>query len=237
MNEVINIIGLKKEESIKKRKEYKKKYYILNREKQLLKSKEWYLKNKERKTQKSKERYLKNKEVISKKRKENYLVNKEKVKQQSREWYLKNKEKRNKKSKEWVSKNKEKHKQLLKRWFSENREYIRKKNRERRRTDSTFRMVSNIRRRILSALKGRNKSSNTMKLLGADIEQVWKHLESTFKPGMTRENHGLWHIDHIIPCASFELSKPEAHAKCFHCTNLQALWAHENLSKGDRFVA
>ena len=61
-----------------------------------------------------------------------------------------------------------------------------------------------------------------------------KHLESTFKKGMNWEKFkkGVIHIDHIRPCVSFDLSKPEEQAKCFHYTNLQALWAHENLSKG-----
>ena len=243
MNTIVNVTGLalkslgaSDEDTIKKQKikEYKTKYYILNKEKISQYSKEWYSKNKERKNKKSKERYLKNKEIVSKQRKEYYLINKERVKEKSKEWYSKNKEKRNKKAKEWILKNKEKHRQLMKKWFSKNKEYIREKNRKRRKTDSTFRMISNIRRRILLALKGKNKSNNTMKLLGADFEQVWKHLELTFKPGMTRENHGLWHIDHIIPCASFDLSKPEEQAKCFHYTNLQALWAHENLSKGNK---
>jgi hypothetical protein len=246
MNTIVNVTGMtlkcletNENNAIKKQKikEHKRKYYILNREKNLLKSREWYKKNKEKKLKKSKERYLKNKEIVSKQRKEHYLKNKERAKQESKKWYLKNKERRAKKSKEWVIKNKEKHKQLMKKWFLENKEYIRKKNKERRATDPTFRMVSNIRRRILLALKGKNKSANTMKLLGADIEQVWKHLESTFKPGMTKENHGEWHIDHIIPCISFDLSKPEEQAKCFHYTNLQALWAHENLSKGAKILS
>ena len=45
---------------------------------------------------------------------------------------------------------------------------------------------------------------------------------------MTKENHGLWHVDHIIPCASFDLSKPEEQARCFHYSNLQALWSRED---------
>jgi hypothetical protein len=47
----------------------------------------------------------------------------------------------------------------------------------------------------------------------------------------------VWHIDHIIPCVSFDLSKPKEQAKCFHYSNLQALWKHENLSKGAKILS
>ena len=60
------------------------------------------------------------------------------------------------------------------------------------------------------------------------------HLEAQFKPGMTWDNYGLkgWHVDHIRPCASFDLRDPEQQRRCFHYTNLQPLWAEENLKKG-----
>ena len=78
------------------------------------------------------------------------------------------------------------------------------------------------------------KSKSTQELIGCDIEQLWIHLEKSFKSGMTRKNYGKWHVDHIIPCASFDLTKPEEQAKCFHYTNLQPLWASENLAKGSK---
>ena len=99
-----------------------------------------------------------------------------------------------------------------------------------------FRLKENLRHRIYMALKGTVKSKRTIDLLGTSIDNLWNHLEKTFKPGMTRENHGLWHIDHIKPCSSFDLSKPEEQAKCFHHTNLKALWAHENLSKSNKIL-
>ncbi len=52
---------------------------------------------------------------------------------------------------------------------------------------------------------------------------------------MTRENHGERHIDHIKPCAEFDLNNPEEQKKCFHFSNLQPLWAEENISKGAKY--
>jgi hypothetical protein len=129
-----------------------------------------------------------------------------------------------------------------KKYYLNNKEKIKKRTlnyyNKKRKTDNIFRLTINIRRRINGAINLNNKSANTMLLLGVpNIEFLWKHLESTFKPGMTRKNYGLWHVDHIIPCSIFDLSKPEEQRKCFHYTNLQALWAHENLSKSNKSVA
>ena len=97
-----------------------------------------------------------------------------------------------------------------------------------------------LRSRLCSALKGKTKSKSTLKLLGFTILKLKQHLENQFKKGMNWSNYGNgwygmgmeeWHIDHIRPCASFDLSKPEEQHKCFNYTNLQPLWAKENLEK------
>jgi hypothetical protein len=89
--------------------------------------------------------------------------------------------------------------------------------------------------RIRKVLKGIiKKSESTQILVGCTIEELWIHLEKQFKPGMTKENHGKWHVDHIKPCSSFDLTKASEQRECFHYTNLQPLWASENLSKGNR---
>ena len=96
----------------------------------------------------------------------------------------------------------------------------------------------NLRSRLSKAISSNNKSSNTMVLLGiANIEFLWKHLEKTFKKGMTRENYGKWHIDHIRPCANFDLSDSDQQKQCFHYTNLQPLWALDNLLKSNKYEA
>lgn len=71
-------------------------------------------------------------------------------------------------------------------------------------------------------------------LIGCSPDELKKHLENQFQPGMTWDNHGLygWHIDHIRPCASFDLTDPEQQKQCSHYTNLQPLWAQDNLDKG-----
>lgn len=63
------------------------------------------------------------------------------------------------------------------------------------------------------------------------------HLESKFKPGMSWKNYGpVWHIDHIKPCAKFDLTDPAQQRECFHWTNLQPLFALENLQKSDKYA-
>lgn len=96
--------------------------------------------------------------------------------------------------------------------------------------------------RIWAALKGIAKTDHTMSLVGCSIEQFKAHLEARFQPGMTWENRGLWrvdgpqkwHIDHILPCAAFDLSDPEQQRKCFHYTNCRPIWAKENHEKVDK---
>ena len=91
---------------------------------------------------------------------------------------------------------------------------------------------------MYKVLKGLVKSAPTLKLLDVpNIEFLWQHLEKKFQPGMTRENYGLWHVDHIIPCASFDFSDPKQQKKCFHYTNLQPLWATDNFSKGAKIIS
>jgi hypothetical protein len=221
-------------------KEYNKKYYSKNKEKIRQYLKEYNLKNKEKIKQKKKEYNLKNKEKIKQKKKEYYLKNKEKMNKLSEKYYLKNKEKMNKLSREWYLKNKEKvtiwSKEYYKKWYLKNKEYIlrqhNKYKKEKRKIDPNFKLISNIRSRISMVLKGNSKCKSTMKLLGCSVEECWKHLESKFQPGMTRENHGKWHIDHIIPCAAFDFRCPVQQLTCFHYSNLQPLWAEQNLSKG-----
>lgn len=97
-------------------------------------------------------------------------------------------------------------------------------------------VAANMRRRVNQALKhqGTIKSNHTMDYVGCSKEELVKHIESKFKGGMSWDNYGLkgWHIDHIIPLCSYDLTIDKNRYTAFHYTNLQPLWAKDNLKKG-----
>ena len=100
-----------------------------------------------------------------------------------------------------------------------------------------FRMVHCLRERLRAVLRGKNKSATTMALLGCTVEELRNHLEKQFVDGMTWTNRGtVWHIDHMWPVTSFDLSDAEQQRRCFHFTNLQPLFASENMSKGNKNI-
>ena len=109
--------------------------------------------------------------------------------------------------------------------------------RERYHTDPQYKLRSLLRGRFSKALKGKLKSASTMKLVGCSITHLKDHLEKQFLPGMTWENHGpVWHVDHMMPFDSFDLSYPEQQRQCCHYTNLQPLWGPENISKSNKII-
>jgi len=100
------------------------------------------------------------------------------------------------------------------------------------------RISNNLRARVNRVLKGNFKSAATLELLGCSIEELKQHIEAQFTEGMTWDSWSFdgWHIDHIRPCASFDLSDPEQQKACFHYTNLQPLWSEDNMLKSDKIV-
>ena len=132
---------------------------------------------------------------------------------------------------------KEKVKTRRAKYRQNHKEEINKYSRERKKTDLNYKIVCDLRTRLNQALNGKYKSAHTLDLLGCSVEELKQHLEKQFKDGMTWDNHNFygWHIDHIRPCASFDLTKPEQQQECFNYKNLQPLWAKENLSKHDKW--
>ena len=229
------------------KKEYDKQYNLKNKERLI----KYRLKNKEIISERGKNYRLNNKERIKEQRKQYYLNNKEYIKEKGKEYILKNEETFKKYQKEYRLKNKERVKEYNKKWRLKNREhekqyYLNNKKHitkvrlkwdaEQKKNNPNYRLKGALRRRVYSALKGKNKSASTMKLIGCSVDKLWNHLESKFESWMTKENYGLWHVDHIVPCASFNLTCPEQQRICFNYKNLQPLEAIENIKKGNKIL-
>ena len=124
-----------------------------------------------------------------------------------------------------------------KRYYQRNKVKINATRKAKRNNDINFKLRGYLRSRIWHVLKGNQQSDRTMQLIGCSLIELIHYLESKFQDDMTWKNYGLkgWHVDHIRPCASFDLSDSEEQRKCFHYTNLQPLWAKENLQKADKY--
>jgi|DEB0MinimDraft_6_1074348.scaffolds.fasta_scaffold50213_4 hypothetical protein len=114
--------------------------------------------------------------------------------------------------------------------------YNRTWERNRKKIDPMHSIKKNLRNRVWAALKGLSKSNKTLEILGCRVEELKKHLENKFEDGMNWDNYGVWHVDHIIGCANFDLSDPEQQRICFHYTNLQPMWGEKNIQKGSRLI-
>lgn len=157
----------------------------------------------------------------------NYEANRERLKDVRHKWYEKNKEWYLPHCKTYAA-------------IPENKDLrcatARRRESARRKTDINFKLKKYLRTRVYCALKGSVKSKNTMDLIGCSIDELKSHISQQFHPGMTWENYGKWHVDHIKPCASFDLVDPEQQKACFHFSNLQPLWAADNIRKSDKFI-
>jgi hypothetical protein len=169
--------------------------------------------------------YIQNRKELSMKHKEYYIKNSKKLKEYSKKYYKLHKRAIKIKNRKYDYNNKEK---VAKR---RNIYHILRKQR-----DIKYKILCNLRTRLYLALKGNPKSFTTMKLVGCSIEKLKNHLQNKFKSGMSWANYGKWEIDHIIPCTKFDLSKSNDQRKCFHYTNLQPLWAKDNLRKGTKLI-
>ena len=209
-------------------KDCMKKYCLENKDKLNKQHKNYYESHKQELIIKVKKYRNNHQEEIKIYKKKHYLINQKKLKIKAKKY-------------------REEHKEEIKIYLKRNKEKINntraKYRKNRHKTDINFKIRCNLRTRIWCAIKNTTKSATTIKLLGCEIDYLLFHLQSQFKPGMTWDNYGAginghgmteWHIDHIKPCAKFDLSKPEEQLKCFNYKNLQPLWAKDNLAK--RFI-
>lgn len=157
---------------------------------------------------------------------QNYMVeyresNKEKISEYNKKYYDQNRKQilKHKKSKEY-------------------RKHSRRYEKNKRKNDISFRIMGSLRSRLNLAIKNNTKHGKTKDLIGCSIDFLKEYLSNMFQEGMSWNNYGKngWHIDHIMPCSSFDLTILEQQKLCFHYSNLQPLWAKENISKSNKIL-
>jgi hypothetical protein len=181
---------------------------------------------KEKNPDHQKQYQAKNKEIISRKKKEYRRANKEKIQQYNAAWRESNPDYH----KKWDQENREKR-----------REAIRKYHGTRRVHDTGFRVSQNFSRSIRYCLSRSGSSKygkNWERLVGYTRHELINHIEKQFKVGMSWENWGEWHIDHIVPIKSFNIKEAgdQEFLACWSLTNLRPIWASENVRKSAKRI-
>lgn len=178
------------------------------------------------------------KECKSEYRSAYHVKHKEALCERSRKWYQENREQGVASRKSYRLKNIERSRELRKQQYWRNpaaaKASVKEYNRERARVDPVFRMAQRCKKRIWAALNegGYTKKSRSFEIIGCTPQELANHLASQFVDGMTFDNYGAWHIDHIVPLASAKTEK-DVISLC-HYSNLQPLWAQDNLRKSAR---
>ena len=169
--------------------------------------------------------YQKNKEYLKQRTRERYQnkteEEKEIVKQYNKQYNLDNKEKICQRRKEYRHLNKHK---------------INERRNERYHSDLQYKLSMNLRRRIQKAIKNNQKSGSAVDDLGCTIPELIQYIEQQFTEGMTWDNwsHDGWHLDHVKPLSSFDLTDRKQFLRASHYTNLQPLWSSDNMKKRDK---
>lgn len=180
--------------------------------------------------------YINNREKESQRKKKQYKRDSDKIIAQQLEYYNKNKDYRSQWVKDKRKAKPEVFKEYGRKYRSDNRESVNSYHLNRRKTDILYKLKCVLRNRLLEALKYKtwNKNTNFSKYIGCTLEELKLYLENQFQPSMTWENHSKtgWHIDHIVPLDSAK-TEEELYKLC-HYTNLQPLWAIDNLRKSNK---
>jgi len=159
-----------------------------------------------------------------------------------KKWRDSNKEYMSNKSKTWYEKNKEHRKQYLKEYREKNIDKIRQIKRDyernRKARDPLYKLISNFRTAIYQVLKENQiqKNGHYFEILKYSPENLIERLESKFKDGMTWDNYGEWHVDHIKPISLFQITEigDDEFMSCWSLNNLQPMWGIENIRKSNK---
>lgn len=184
-----------------------------------------YKANRDERRARGDEYYRENIDVITKRQKEYRDKNRELINERARQYRVGNEEKYSQRGQKYYAKNREKVLERTKAYKA-----------RRLKSDPVFAMISNVRSRVNEALKskGVRKSMSSNELVGCTWAELVVHLERQFFPGMSWDNRGEWHIDHIVPVANAKTF--EGLVPLLHFTNLRPLWAKDNLKKSSKFT-
>jgi hypothetical protein len=157
------------------------------------------------------------------------------------EWQRKNKEKVKKSNERWRKLNRDKCYEANKLWIINNHDKYKEMHRNsntKRRSSPSGRIRHSISVSIQKALKHEKHGRAWESLVGYTLKTLIQHLEKRFTEGMSLSNHGKWHIDHIIPKTSFNYESTEDpdFKKCWALSNLQPLWASDNIKKSNKIL-
>lgn len=218
------------EEKKQRQREYARRWYQKHRELIRTRKKENHPKIRE----KCREYKARTHERILQKQRDRYWQDHEKTRRLARDRYKRTKHER----KPLTPKQKADRSEATRRYRERHSDRLRALKKERLALDSGYRFLQLLGRRIRLAIKAQyaEKAFKTEELVGCSMKRLRRHFEKQFIAGMGWHNYGYngWHIDHITPCATFDLSKPDQQKLCFHYRNLRPVWAHENIARGSR---
>jgi hypothetical protein len=163
-----------------------------------------------------------------------YKENSTKIKERSSKWYNDNKEYQLERMKKYYKENYTKIKETQKKWDELNKDKIKEYFKFKYNNDINYRIRQVLSQRLRLSIK--SKKEHTLVYLDCDIEFFKNWIEYQFDDSMNWDNIGTWHFDHVIPCASFDLTIEEQIFKCFNWSNIRPLNSSENYSKGSKII-
>ena len=227
------------------KKEHGKKYRAAHREQCREYGRQWRAKNPEKVRESSRRWRAENPEKTKQQSRNYRTAHPERVRESNRKWTAANREKVRGYLRKWKTENPEKYRAAVRKWKAENPEKLSEQNKkdlkkyhEKNRNNPIHKMHQNMRSGMNASLKGRYKSTSTMKIIGCTVEELFEHLEScvSWESWMTRENYGKggWDVDHIIAITKWDYKSPLQLALCWDKSNLQPMEHIANIKKGGR---
>jgi len=159
----------------------------------------------------------------------------------TKEYRIKNPLPSRKAARKWQDSHPVEKKAIFKKWYDEHPERIkeiRRKVHVKKMSTPEGKLNRNIANRMRAILNGSKGGHHWESLVGYTVNQLKSHLEKMFKPGMTWANYGQWHVDHKTPISVHNFSIPEDidFKRCWALSNLQPMWAKENIMKKDKLT-